>query len=76
MTTLKLNPATNLWPIGQVASHAGVTVQELERVITARGFEPIFALNGIPYFSMLQSLAIEQCIVDERNAAANSGEIN
>ncbi len=65
---MKPNPVTNLWPIGYIATHAGTTVQEIERVADAMGFEPIFWLVGVAYYNLTQGVLMTEALENERSA--------
>lgn len=72
MPIVKPDPAMNLWPIGHIADCVGQPVSEVERVIEALKFMPIFWLIGVPYFSMLQVVAIQDAIEAKRKAVADA----
>lgn len=67
-------PASNLWPVGAIAIHAGTTAAEIERVADALGFAPILWLSGCPFFCMEQAVAMQERLEQERAAARQAEE--
>ncbi|MGB7156610.1 MAG: hypothetical protein WBD40_01010 [Tepidisphaeraceae bacterium] len=66
---MKPNPLTNLWSVGHVADHASTSKQELERIADELEIEPILWLHGTPFFSMLQTIALEEEVEHRRSGA-------